>query len=124
MATYYTNNFEVKYESSTDELDRKPGLIKRVFVNKEEWIGTSFWHLDFGWGGGSRGDRWNGTSYFEITMPKKKLHFAQPVEIESFDGSLRDLFIYNIYKPKRGHFLLLNDTENSRYYLIRPKVKI
>ena len=124
LATYYDNNFEVKYECSTDELDSKPGLIKRVFVNKEEWIGTSFWHLDFGWGGGSRGDRWDGTSYFEITMPKKKLHFAQPVEIGSYDESLRDLITYIIYKPKNGDYLLLSDIENSRYYLIRPKVKI
>ena len=120
-ATYYTNNFEVKYEPTTYV---KSSIIKRVFVKKEEWIGNSFWHLDFGYGSGPRGDRWDGTSYFEITMPNKKLYFSQPVEIASYDNSLRDRFTYNIYKPKNGDYLLLNDIENSRIYLIRPKNKI
>ncbi len=121
-ATYSANNLPVKYEPSTDEIDKKTGLIKRVFIKKEEWIGSSFWHIDYGWGGGPRGDRWDGTSYFEITMPNKKLHFQQPVEIASSDESLRDRFTYQVYKPKNGEYLLLNDIENSRYYLIRPKL--
>ena len=123
-ATYSTNNLAVKYKSSTAEIDKNPYIIKRVFVKKEEWISRSFWHLDFGWGGGYKGDRWEGISYFEVTMPKKNLHFKQPVEINSADGYYRDQFTYNIYKPKNGDYLLLTDIENSRYYLIMPKVKM
>lgn len=120
--TYSINNLALKHEQLPYEIDKKPGLIKRVFVKKEKWIGSSFWHLDFGWGGGPRGDRWDGTSYFEITMPKKKLYFQQPVEIEYPDEDLRDRFTYNVYKPKNGDYLVLNNIEHSRYYLIRPKV--
>ncbi|WP_027388519.1 hypothetical protein [Chryseobacterium gregarium] len=121
--SYSTNSLAVEYLASNDESDKDQGLIKRVFVKKEEWISRSFWHLDFGWGGGYTGDRWEGTSYFEIAMPKRKLHFKQPVEVTSPDEDFRDRFTYKVYKPKNGIYLILNDVENSRYYLIRPKRK-
>lgn len=119
---YANNKLEVKYQFSTAQIDKNPGIIKRVFVKKGQWIGSSFWHLDFGWGGGARGDRWVGTSYFDIKMPKKKLHFQQPVQIASFDESLIDRFSYNVYKAENGDYILLNDRENARCYLIRPNV--
>ncbi|MEO5911629.1 MAG: hypothetical protein ABIP95_12120 [Pelobium sp.] len=120
--TYANNKLALKYQSSTAEVDKNSGIIKRAFVKKEEWISRSFSHLDFGWGGGYRGDRWEGTSYFDIMMPKKNLHFQQPVEIYYPDENIIDRITYQIYKPENGAYLLLKDNENARCYLIRPKV--
>ena len=121
--SYSTNNLAVKFQPSTAGISKDQGLIRRVFVKKEEWISRSFWHLDFGWGGGYRGDRWEGTSYFDIIMPKKKLHYKQPVVITPPDEDFVDRFTYNVYEPKNSTYLVLNDFENSRCYLIRPKRK-
>ncbi|MFD2287121.1 hypothetical protein GJU39_10760 [Pedobacter petrophilus] len=120
--TYANNKLELKYQSSTAEIDKSPAIIKRAFVKKQEWISRSFWHLEFGWGGGYRGDKWEGTSYFDIMMPKKNLHFQQPVEIYYPDENLIDRITYQIYKPENGAYLLLKNNENARCYLIRPKV--
>ena len=56
-------------------------------------------------------------------MPKKTVHFKDPVEIEYPEEVVRDRFIYSIYKPKNGEYLLLSDIQNNRHYLIRPKIK-
>lgn len=122
-ATYSANKLVVKYRSSTAEIDKSPDLIKRVFVKKEEWISRSFWHLDFGWGGGYRGDRWEGSAYYAVKLPKKTVHFKSPVEIEYPEEGVKNLFEYRVYQPKNGHYLLLNDVQNSRYYILRPKLK-
>ncbi len=122
-STYNQNDKEVKYtvtpyDSST--------LFKRTFVHKEHWKESSFWnkskHLTWGTGNGSSGNGWDGTSYFQITMPKKNIYFKQFVTIDE-DGTLRERFNYFIYKPIGGDYLLLNDIENRKNYLIRPKSK-
>lgn len=122
-STYNQNDKEVKYtvtpyDSST--------LFQRTFVHKEHWKESSFWniskYLTWGTGNGSSGNGWDGTSYFQITMPKKNIYFKQFVTVDE-DGTLRERFNYFIYKPIGGDYLLLNDTENRRNYLIRPKSK-
>lgn len=124
---YIENNMKVKYNETTYEIDKNAVLMKRVFVHKEEWIEGSFWNISdnlrWGSGNGSTGKRWSGTSYFDVKMPKKILHFKQGVVIEYPDEYLRAPFAYHIYKPAKGDYLLFNDIENSRYYLIRPKSK-
>ncbi|WP_146186596.1 hypothetical protein [Pedobacter sp. HMWF019] len=115
---------EVKYQESTYDIDKNAGLISREFVHKENWMEYSFWNIgkNLHWGTGNSSGRkgWIGTSYFQIKMPKKMLHFKQFVEIDE-DGTFRDRFSYFVYKPKIGEYLLLNDTPNRIYYLIRPK---
>lgn len=122
-STYNQNDKEVKYtvtpyDSST--------LFQRTFVHKEHWKESSFWniskYLTWGTGNGSSGNGWDGTSYFQITMPKKNIYFKQFVTVDE-DGTLRERFNYFIYKPIGGDYLLLNDIENRRNYLIRPKSK-
>jgi hypothetical protein len=121
---YHKNPLEVKYEESTFDIDKKPGLLRREFVHKTHWAERSFWNirknLSWGTGNGSGGNGWTGNSYFQIQMPDKKLHFKQFVAIDE-SGFLRDRFNYFVYKPKSGSYLLLDDNQNSRYYLIRPK---
>ncbi len=116
---------EIEYEPSAYDVDRGTSLIKRKFVKKDEWVGHTFWDsrsFSFGSGNGSGRIGWYGTSFFDLEMPKKVLHFTLPVEIEYPDEGVRDRFSYNIYKPKNGSYLLLNDIQNTRYYIIRPKV--
>lgn len=122
-STYNQNDKEVKYtvtpyDSST--------LFQRTFVHKEHWKESSFWniskYLTWGTGNGSSGNGWDGTSYFQITMPKKNIYFKQFVTVDE-DGTLRERFNYFIYKPIGGDYLLLNDIENRRNDLIRPKSK-
>lgn len=121
---YITNDKEVKYDGSTYNIDKNSSLIRREFVHKELLNEYSFWNIgqNFRWGtgNGSGRSKWAGTSYFKIKMPEKMLHFKQSVDIGE-QGDLRDRFSYFIYKPKNGTYLLLNDTQNRIYYLIRPK---
>lgn len=122
-STYNQNEKEVKYTLTPYD---SSALFQRTFVHKEHWKESSFWniskHLTWGTGNGSSEHGWDGTSYFQITMPKKNIYFKQFVTIDE-DGTLRDRFQYFIYKPIDGHYLLLNDMENRRNYLIRPKNK-
>lgn len=122
--TYKTNKKSIQYDTSTYTIDTQANLIKRDYVHKEKWAARSFWNLNnFSWGSGngSGGDGWTGTSYFSIKMPKKMLHYKQHVSIDYPDGNLRDPFSYFIYQPKNGAYLLLIDTQNQVYYLIRPR---
>ncbi|SHE55069.1 hypothetical protein [Pedobacter caeni] len=114
---------ELNYLQSTYEIDTVPGLIRREFVHKEHWSDRSFWNLRknlmWGTGNGSGGGGWTGTSYFQIKMPEKTLHFKRFVAIDE-DGDFRDRFFYFVYQVKNGKYLLLSDLPSRRYYLIRP----
>ena len=115
---------EVEYDPSAYEVDGGTSLIKRKYVKKDEWVGHTFWDsrtFSYGSGNGSGRIGWWGTSYFDLQMPEKVIHFTQPVEIEYPDEGVRDRFSYHIFQPKNGAYLLLNDIGNTRYYLIRLK---
>jgi|GEM_PF-832166 len=125
-STYIQNEKEVKYVLSMHDTTDAAGLLRRSFIHKEHWREHSFWNigknLSWGTGNGSDAGGWTGSSYFELTLPRKSIHFKQFVAIDE-DGTLRDRFHYFIYKPDSGQYLLLNDIENRTYYIIRPKNK-
>lgn len=117
------NDNELKYE--VDHIDNNSGCLQRKYVKKDEWVGHTFWDsrtLSYGSGNGSGRIGWYGTAFFDIKMPKGIVHIKTQVEIEYPDEGVRDRFTYSIYKPKNGEYLMLSDMQNSRYYLIRPKV--
>lgn len=118
---------EIEYEHTTYDVDNNLGLIQRKYVKKEEWVGHTFWDSrTFSYGGGGGGGRigWYGTSFFDLKMPDKTLHFTQPVKIEYPDEGVRDQFAYHIYRPKNGTYLLLSDIQNARYFIVRPKANL
>ena len=120
-----TNNSQVKYESSSKNNDKESANLKRVYVHKEQWIDASFWNLSeylTMWTGGGLGrKRWEGTAYYDLQLPKKKLHFKEAVIIEYPDQYVREPFNYKIYKPKNGEYELLSEGEYFKTYLIRPR---
>lgn len=122
---YKENDSEIKYEPFAFDIDKNPTYINRKYVKKEEWVGRTFWDsrtFSLGSGNGSGRIGWYGTSYFDVKMPKKTVHFKSPVKIEYPDGGVRDNFTYSVYKPKNGDYLLLSDIQNKWHYIIRPKV--
>ena len=89
-------------------------------------MGHTFWDsrtFSYGSGNGSGRIGWYGTSYYDVKMQKKIVHFKDRVEIEYPDEGVRNSFEYNIYRPKNGEYLMLSDIQNSRNYIIRPKRK-
>ena len=124
-STYYSQDFgEIKYEVNLP--DNNSGIMTREYVKKDEWVGHTFWDsrtFSYGSGNGSGRIGWYGTSYYDVKMPKKIVHFKDRVEIEYPDEGVRNGFEYNIYKPKNGEYLMLSDIQNSRNYIIRPKRK-
>ncbi|MEO5911630.1 MAG: hypothetical protein ABIP95_12125 [Pelobium sp.] len=122
---YQEEDRDLKYEDSTYDIDKNPTYIHRKYVKKDEWVGHTFWDsrtFSYGSGNGSGRIGWYGTSYFDVKMPKKTIHFKSPVEIEYPEEGVRDRFTYNIYKPKKGAYLMLSDRQNNRHYIIRPKL--
>ncbi|MFC6267841.1 hypothetical protein [Frigoriflavimonas asaccharolytica] len=106
------------------KIDDPKSVIHRVYSQKEEWIGKSFWHFNLRWGGnGNAAIGWTGFSYYDIKMPRSTLHFKQNVSFYLDDDSLRENFTYSYYKPKNGNYLILFDIQNGNCFLIRPKIR-
>ncbi len=120
------NKLAINYEASKEGVEKESALIKRVYVQKEEWIDTSFWNLSkysAMWTGGGNGrKRWEGTAYFDLQLPKKTLHYTQPVIIEYSDQYVRADRDYSVYRPSGGDYVLLNEGQYFMIYLIRPKI--
>ncbi len=120
------SKLQVKYEASDEGEDKRSAIIKRVYLHKEKWIDTSFWNLSerlTKWTGGGAGrKRWEGTAYFDLQLPKKTLHYTQPVTIDYPDQYVRADHDYSVYSPADGDYALLNEGQYFAIYLIRPKI--
>ena len=127
LEPYREDQRELKYEASAFEIDENPSYIHRKYVKKDEWVGHTFWDsrtFSLGSGNGSGRIGWYGTSYFDVKMPKKTVHFKSPVKIEYPDEGVRDNFTYSVYNPKLGEYLLLTDIQNNTHFIIRPKANV
>ncbi|TDG35606.1 hypothetical protein EZJ43_13380 [Pedobacter changchengzhani] len=122
------NKLEVRYESLGKDTVKESSTVKRVYVQKEQWMDTSVWKLSkytTMWTGGGLGrKRWEGTAYYDLQLPKKTLHFKEEVTIEYPDQYVREPFKYKIYKPNNGDYQILSEGEYFTTYLIRPKLNI
>lgn len=119
-----TENKEVPAKISYYKPADSKSPIYREYTHKDSWEYMSFWNFSLAFNG-TTADHWLATSYYELKMPKKTLHYKYGVKVfEMPNGEfVDDDSLCKIYKAPGGKFCILYNTENEvgKAYIVREK---